>query len=317
MKDDIELLDVNMDEKDSRKSSAKKLPVINKNNASADNKADKKVRRNNVKKKTKKENKPLKICLRICLCILTFAAVTFAGAYFTLWTICHGPSKAARDLFVSTILETGQMKFLASWYFSEDEILAITDRNGMGKTEEDVNPDLIEIPTVDENNENQEFDIDGIELVEISGRSFFAKLLIINDPSRVKLSTIYPWSDFNKSKYGETLEQLVQRGDYAAGINGGEYYSEGNWGGIPKGLVVCGGVIQYNAPQAGDVMVGFTQNNILMIADIGNMSAEQAEQFVADNQIRDAVSFKDIDDGDNNHFTKLTHPLKRVVMRCG
>lgn len=305
MKDDIELLDVNMDEEDRRKSSAKKLPVINKNNASADNKADKKVRRNNVKKKTKKENKPLKICLRICLCILTFAAVTFAGAYFTLWTICHGPSKAARDLFVSTILETGQMKFLASWYFSEDEILAITDRNGMGKTEEDVNPDLIEIPTVDENNENQEFDIDGIELVEISGRSFFAKLLIINDPSRVKLSTIYPWSDFNKSKYGETLEQLVQRGDYAAGINGGEYYSEGNWGGIPKGLVVCGGVIQYNAPQAGDVMVGFTQNNILMIADIGNMSAEQAEQFVADNQIRDAVSFKDIDDGDNNHFTKL------------
>lgn len=305
MKDDIELLDVNMDVKDSRKSSAKKLPVINKNNAAADNKADKKVRRNNVKKRTKKENKPLKICLRVCLCILTFAAVTFAGAYFTLWTICHGPSKAARDLFVSTILETGQMKFLASWYFSEDEILAITDRNGMGKTEEDVNPDLIEIPTVDENNENQEFDIDGIELVEISGRSFFAKLLIINDPSRVKLSTIYPWSDFNKSKYGETLEQLVQRGDYAAGINGGEYYSEGNWGGIPKGLVVCDGVIQYNAPQAGDVMVGFTQNNILMIADIGNMSAEQAEQFVADNQIRDAVSFKDIDDGDNNHFTKL------------
>lgn len=305
MKDDIELLDVNMDEKYSRKSSAKKKPVINKNNAAADNKADKKVRRNNVKKNTKKENKPLKICLRVCLCILTFVAVTFAGAYFTLWTICHGPSKAARDLFVSTILETGQMKFLASWYFSEDEILAITDRNGMGKTEEDVNPDLIEIPTVDENNGNQEFDIDGIELVEISGRSFFAKMLIINDPSRVKLSTIYPWSDFNKSKYGETLEQLVQRGDYTAGINGGEYYSEGNWGGIPKGLVVCDGVIQYNAPQAGDVMVGFTQNNILMIADIGNMSAEQAEQFVADNQIRDAVSFKDIDDGDNNHFTKL------------
>lgn len=305
MKDDIELLDVNMDAKYSRKSSAKKKPVINKNNAAADNKADKKVRRNNVKKNTKKENKPLKICLRVCLCILTFVAVTFAGAYFTLWTICHGPSKAARDLFVSTILETGQMKFLASWYFSEDEILAITDRNGLGKTEEDVNPDLIEIPTVDENNGNQEFDIDGIELVEISGRSFFAKLLIINDPSRVKLSTIYPWSDFNKSKYGETLEQLVQRGDYTAGINGGEYYSEGNWGGIPKGLVVCDGVIQYNAPQAGDVMVGFTQNNILMIADIGNMSAEQAEQFVADNQIRDAVSFKDIDDGDNNHFTKL------------
>ena len=32
MKDDIELLDVNMDEEDRRKSSAKKKPVINKNN---------------------------------------------------------------------------------------------------------------------------------------------------------------------------------------------------------------------------------------------------------------------------------------------
>ena len=223
----------------------------------------------------------------------------------TLYTICHGPSEAARDLFVSTILETGQMKFLASWYFSEDEILAITDRNGMARTEENVNPDLIEIPSQGENDDNPEFDIDGMELVEISGRSFFAKMLIINDPSRVKLSTIYPWSDFDKNKYGETLEQLVQRGDFAAGINGGEYYSEGNWGGIPKGLVVCDGVIQYNAPQAGDVMIGFTEDNILMISDIGGMSAEQVQQFVADNKIRDAVSFKDIDDGDNNHFTKL------------
>ena len=130
-------------------------------------------------------------------------------------------------------------------------------------------------------------------------------MLIINDPARVKLSTIYPWSDFNKSKYGETLEQLVQRGNYAAGINGGEYYSEGNWGGIPKGLVVCGGEIQYNSPQAGDVMVGFTEDNILMIMDIGSMSVEQVQALVAENKIRDAVSFKDIDDGDNNHFTKL------------
>ena len=100
MKDDIELLDVNMDEEDRRKSSAKKKPVINKNNAAADNKADKKVRRNNVKKRTKKENKPLKICLRVCLCILTFVAVTFAGAYFTLWTICHAALPRRQETFL-------------------------------------------------------------------------------------------------------------------------------------------------------------------------------------------------------------------------
>ncbi len=307
MKEDIELIDVNMDETDSGVKTAKAQP----DRAEAYKAERKPVEKKPEPKKAaapkapKKKNKALNIVGKVCLCIVTFLVVTFIGAYMTLWTICHGPSKAARDLFVSTILETGQMKFLASWYFDEDEILAITDRNGMVRNEDNVNPDLIEIPTVDENDENSEFDINGMEVVEISGRSFFAKMLIINDPSRVRLSTIYPWSDFNKSKYGETLEQLVQRGNYVAGINGGEYYSEGNWGGIPKGLVVCGSEIQYNSPQAGDVMVGFTEDNILMIMDIGNMSVEQVQTLVAENKIRDAVSFKDIDDGDNNHFTKL------------
>ena len=310
MKDDIEILDVNMDETDRTAVNNKAAKRVQDNKTKenpkrGNHKKENSPRENSGNKKPKKENRALKIIGRVLLCIVAFALVTFAGAYMTLYTICHGPSEAARDLFVSTILETGQMKFLASWYFSEDEILAITDRNGMARTEENVNPDLIEIPSQGENDDNPEFDIDGMELVEISGRSFFAKMLIINDPSRVKLSTIYPWSDFDKNKYGETLEQLVQRGDFAAGINGGEYYSEGNWGGIPKGLVVCDGVIQYNAPQAGDVMIGFTEDNILMISDIGGMSAVQVQQFVADNKIRDAVSFKDIDDGDNNHFTKL------------
>lgn len=307
MKEDIEIIDINMDETDSGVKTAKAKEV-----KAVKSTAERKPEPSKVpapkeasKKAPKKKNKALRIVGRVCLCIVTFLAVTFIGAYMTLWTICHGPSKAARDLFVSTILETGQMKFLASWYFDEDEILAITNRNGMAKNDENVNPDLIEIPSVSDDDNNTEFDINGMEIVEISGRSFFAKMLIINDPSRVKLSTIYPWSDFSKNKYGETLEQLVQRGNYVAGINGGEYYSEGNWGGIPKGLVVCDGQIQYNSPQAGDVMVGFSEDNILMITDIGSMSAEQVQSFVEENKIRDAVSFKDIDDGDNNHFTKL------------
>lgn len=299
MKDDIELIEVNMDE-DVAKTSTNARENIRRAQQRPEN-----AGKAGSAGKPKKKNRALRIAGRVFLVLVTFAAVTFLGAYMTLWVICHGPSKTARDLFVSTILETGQMKFLASWYFSEEEILAITDRNGMVRNEENVDPGLIVIPSVDDPETDDEFDINGIELVEISGRSFFAKLLIINDPSRVRLSTIYPWSDFNKSKYGETLEQLVQRGDYIAGINGGEYYSEGNWGGIPKGLVVCGGEIQYNSPQAGDVMVGFTEDDILMIMDIGDMSAGQVEAMVAENRIRDAVSFKDIDDGDNNHFTKL------------
>lgn len=261
------------------------------------------------KKKEEKEKKKLspgKVIGRIVFVVLTFLLVTVAGAYTTMWIICHGPSLAARDLFVSTILETGQMKFLASWYFSEEEILAITGRNGMQTITDNVDAGLIAIPTPDQgDNANSDFDIDGIEIVEISGRSFYAKLMIINDPSRVKLATIYPWGESTSGKKGQTLEELVNSGDYLGGVNGGEYYSDGNWGGKPKGLVVCDGEIQYNAPQKGDVMIGFTEDNILMITDIGSLSAANVKKMVEENKIRDAVSFKDIDDGDDNHFTKL------------
>ena len=291
--DDIEVINLDLDEKETKNVD---VPVRRRKSS-----------KQSSSKKSKKKRKltVLGVIGRILLVIFSFVIVNFIGAYMTLYIICHGPSKTARDLFVSTILETGQMKFLASWYFTEEEILAITDRNGMVHNEENVDPGLIVIPSVDNNDPEEEFDINGIEIVEVTGRSFFGKLLIVNNPARVKLSTIYPWSTFDKDKYGETLEQLVKRGDYIAGINGGEYYSEGNWGGIPKGLVVSGSEILYNSPQAGDVMVGFNEDNILMIMDIGNMSAEQVKNMVEENRIRDAVSFKDIDDGDNNHFTKL------------
>ncbi len=252
-----------------------------------------------------------KVIGRMVLVLVVFLAITAAGAYATLWTICKGPSPAASNLFVSTILETGQMKFLASWFFSEDEILEITSLNGMKPSDEQVDPGLIDTSSVgtdgdagDDGGETAA-DPDGIEIIEISGRSFFAKLMIVNDPARVKLTTIYPWSDMDRSKKGKTLEQLVTDGDYLAGINGGLYYSDGNWGGRPQGIVVCDGELQYNDPHSGDVLIGFNEDNILIILDVGDMTAAQAEKAVEENRIRDAVCFKDVEGGDDNHFAKL------------
>lgn len=246
----------------------------------------------------------VRFLLRFLLVIFSTVILIGATAYVTLWVFCKGPSGAARDLFVSTILETGQMKFLASWYFSKEEIMEITQHNAMVQIEEDVDKELISVEN-QEKAQDETFDINGIEIVELTGRSFYAKLMIINDPSRVKLSTVYPWSSMEQEKRGQTLEQLVQNTDAVAGINGGEYFSEGNWGGRPKGVVVCEGEIQYNDPKKGDVLVGLSEDDILMIIDVGGKSASEVEELIRTESIRDAVSFKDIDDGDSNHFTKL------------
>lgn len=252
---------------------------------------------------------------RVFAMLLTTVLMAFVGIYGALWIFCHGPSVAARDLFVSTILETGAMKFLAGWYFDKNEILEITSNNSMGVSDSDVDVDLIRIPSGEEKADGDaagegtayqnNFDENGIEIIKVTGRSYMGKIMIVKDPSKVRVATIYPWSSTAQEKDGLTLDALVSDSGAIAGVNGGEYYSAGNWGGRPKGLVVCGGEIQYNKPERGDVMVGMNTDNILVIKDISGMSAAQVEKLVTENHIRDAVSFKDIDDGDTNHFTKL------------
>ena len=247
-----------------------------------------------------------KVIGRIFLVLGSFIVVTALGAHLTLYTICNGPSESAKQMFVTTMLETGALKFLAKWYFSEEEIEQYTQSNGMIHNDAEVDTDLIVISDDPEASDTaEEFDENGIRIDEITGRTFFAKMMVIKDPSRVTSTTIYPWSDLNHSKDGKTLEELVTEGDYLAGINGGEYESSGNWGGRPKGVVVCQGEIQFNQPENGDVLVGFSKEHKLVIKDISNFSPENAQKVVEENEIMDAVCFKDLNGTDNNHFTKL------------
>ncbi|MCR4618994.1 MAG: phosphodiester glycosidase family protein [Lachnospiraceae bacterium] len=245
---------------------------------------------------------------RIVLVVLTFLVIMVGGVYFMLREIYNGPD-SARNLMVSTIQETGQLKFVNKLFLTTEEIEEVTGHNSMGTLDAEVDTGLISVggntaeTTADgETATEEEFDIDGFEIVELSGRTYFGKLMIINDPSRVKLTTIF---DGSWKEYGETLDVLVDKGNFLAGVNGGEYQSDSNKGGSPKGLVVCDGEIQYNNPYAGDVMVGFNTDNILIIRDIGDMSAADVKNLVTELNIRDAVTFKDIADGDDNHFTKL------------
>ena len=245
---------------------------------------------------------------RIALVVLTFLLISVTGLYFVLHNIYNGPD-AARNLMASTIQETGQLKFVNKIFLSTEEIEEITNKNSMGTLDAEVDLGMIKVggdaesvETGTEGEPAEEFDINGFELVEISGRTYLAKMMIVNDPSRVKLTTIF---DGSWKEYGKTLDELVDGGNYLGGINGGEYQSDSNKGGQPKGLVVCDGEIQYNNPQQGDVMVGFNRDNILIIRDVGGMSAASLKDLVTELDIRDAVTFKDIADGDDNHFTKL------------
>ena len=126
--------------------------------------------------------------------------------------------------------------------------------------------------------------------------------MIVKDPSRVSLATIYPWK-----AQGVTLDQLVTDNDAIAGINGGLYDSSNNSGGRPYGVIVSNGEIQHNKPQEypGLVLVGFTEDHILQIVDVSDMNSQDVEKLVEEMKIRDAVTFQEEASDANNHFVQL------------
>lgn len=243
--------------------------------------------------------------LRVSVVIGTFLVVLAVTLLICLKMFCSDSFPHVQQTFVTTILETGQLKFLASWFLSPEEIQEIVDQNSMKAFNAQVDTNLIQrnsFGSVGVQMEQGGEETEDIEIFEVMGSTYTGTMLIIKDPSRVSLATIYPWREM-----GVTLDKLVTSNDAIGGINGGLYNSTNNTGGSPYGVIVSNGEIQYNKPQeyTGLVLVGFTEEHILQIVDISAMSATDVENLVAEMKIRDAVTFQEEASDANNHFVQL------------
>ncbi len=233
--------------------------------------------------------------------LLTGVAALAVTLLLILSMLCSDSFPSVQRTFVTTILETGQLKFLASWFLSPEEIQKIVNQNSMQAFNNEINTDLIQSGSFG-HGEVADDNTPDIEVIEVAGGTYTGTMLIVKDPSRVSLATIYPWREM-----GVTLDKLVKDNDAVAGINGGLYDSTDNTGGKPYGVIVSNGEIQHNKPKEypGLVLVGFTEDNILQIVDISDMTAEDVENMVSDMKIRDAVTFQEEASDANNHFVQL------------
>ena len=247
-----------------------------------------------------------RILLRTGAVLLTFVAALALTLLISLKMICSSAFPSAQQMFVTTILETGQLKFLASWFLSSEEIQEIVDKNSMKALNASVDTALIQVGgsgSVNVGGESGEEDSgEPIEIVEVAGANYTGTMMIVKDPARVSLATIYPWREV-----GVPLDQLVASAGAVGGINGGLYNSSNHSGGRPYGVIVSHGEIQYNKPQEfpGLVLIGFTEDNILEIIDISKLNAAGVEELVAERRIRDAVTFQEEASDANNHFVQL------------
>lgn len=285
----------------------------------------KKLKRRVPKTKQAQKNTFGGIIVKTLSFLLTFVVAVVILLYCALGMMCanrvskeekkQGAISEILYITVPTFLETGQFKFVPSLYLSADQIQNIVNKNKMKDMDADVDEGLINMGDTGKKGQldislNAETEKDDgvetmskdIEIHEVSGSTYYGTMMIVKDPSRVSLATIYPWKE-----EGVTLDKLCKDNGAVAAINGGLYDSTNNSGGRAYGVIVSNGEIQLNKPQqfAGLVLVGFTENNILQIIDVSKMSSKQVENLVKERKIRDAVTFQDEASDANNHFVQL------------
>jgi exopolysaccharide biosynthesis protein len=194
-----------------------------------------------------------------------------------VYLFCKGPSPAARNLFTVTMLETSALKFVPSIFLSAEEVESIVNGNKVFESDDSTDTD---IPFDDR---DDDIPPETIELVDIAGPTYFGKLMIVHDPSRVSVATI-PY--FAEEKDGWTTEMFAKRNNAVAAINGGGFSDENGFGsgGEPTGIVIREGKLVFGGTNTVSSVIGFDTNNRLIV---GRMSGQAA----LDKNIRDAVSF--------------------------
>lgn len=190
--------------------------------------------------------------------------------------IYYGPFTNTRDMIVTTAMTTMSHQYFATWFLSQEKIDEILAKNRPQENIEDQSLSAIDIGSG-----ISAEDMNGIELKDISNDSYTGKLLIINDPSRVKLV-----SSPRLGTSGATTSQIVAENDAVAGINAGGFQDDAlGTGGKPAGLVIEDGQLRTNATSASYSLVGMDNDNKMVVSN--SMTYSKCKQL----NLRCAVSF--------------------------
>ncbi len=191
--------------------------------------------------------------------------------------IYYGPFTNIRDMIVTTAMTTMTHQYFATWFLSDEKIDEILKNNRPEDVLADQDLDDIQIAETKEN-ENA---TDGIELVDVSSDTFKGYLLIIEDPSRVKLVTAP-----RLGVVGATTSQIVEAYDAIGGINAGGFQDDAlGTGGKASGLIIADSEIKSTDGSSAYSLVGLDQDNKMIVSN--SMSYSKIKNL----NLKSAVSF--------------------------
>ena len=200
-----------------------------------------------------------------------------ATAYGAVALMCKGPSPTARDMFVTTMMETSAAKFVPRLFLSGAEIEAILHKNTV--IEGETNTEAVEefVPR------NEEVPKDTIELLDVYGPTFKGKMMIVHDPSRIKVATL---DRYGADLPGLKVEDFAKKYGATAAVNGGEFLDTNGVGkgGQPLGIVIKDGEFRYGNESTVVSIITFDDQDRLLV---GRMSGKEAKE----KHVRDAISY--------------------------
>ncbi|MFR3155787.1 MAG: phosphodiester glycosidase family protein [Christensenellales bacterium] len=227
---------------------------------------------NNEEKKNKKSK--TKKALKWIAFFLIFQIIYVPILSIVL--IYYGPFTNTRDMIVTTAMTTMRHQYFATLFLSKEKIDEILAKNRPQENIEDQSLSAINVGSG-----ISAEDMNGIELKDVSNDSYTGKLLIINDPSRVKLV-----SSPRLGTSGATTSQIVAENDAVAGMNAGGFQDDAlGTGGKPAGLVIEDGQLRTTNTGASYSLVGMDKDNKMVVSN--SMTYSKCQQL----NLRCAVSF--------------------------
>jgi len=231
----------------------------------------------------------LSVTRKIIIAILSMIVIGLISFLFLL----YGPYKNFREWLITTAMTTMNHQYLATIFYDEKTIEDILKQNYVKESGENTDSTQIvfnsyksssmylnkyekEILTKDKGN-------DLYKKIDITGDNQRGYLVVIYDPSKVKIAT----SAYMGTK-GQMLTTMAKNNNAAVAMNASGFIDPNynSNGGIPHGLVIKDGKLVSNEQSAGrnGGLIGFDKDNKLIL---NRMTAEEALK----SGIRDAVDF--------------------------
>lgn len=247
-------------------------------------------RKNSKNRRSNKKEKSNKIS-KINIIFTSLFSLGSVGI-ITVLILLYGPFIGFREWLVTTAMTTMTHQYFATWFYDDETIQYILDKNRVVEINETTDVNSINFANSnkvteyeneyerailerDENNNDY-------KIIEISEKSFDGYLVAVYDPSRIHTVVTE-----NLGKSGQYLTTMAKNNDALIAINGGGFDDPNfnSTGGSPLGITVCNGEYVTTKSYGGSGgIIGFTEDNKLVL---GKMSVSEAKK----QGIRDAVTF--------------------------